>query len=234
LDYTELSPVDLTLACLEGSEREAWTEFIRRFNPLISAMVLRVARKWGASSPQVLDDLIQETYLKLCADRVSFLRRFDPTSPNAVYGFLKVFTANVVHDHFRALRTKKRGAEITTELTAELESVVESKSSVSNQRSMELTVLFGEIDTFLRNTETGPTGERDRRIFWLYYRVGLTSAAIADTAGICLNTKGVESTILRLTRRVRMRMTAAATAKMGLVNIPGKGIRAADSYLEGV
>lgn len=231
MDYAELSSVDLTLACLQGGEPEAWAEFIRRFNPLISAIAIRVARKWGVSSPQVVDDLIQETYLKLCADRASLLKGFDPAYPQSIYGFIKVFAANVVHDHFRALRTKKRGAEVTTELTVEIESVVESRSPTSNASSIELAVLFGEIDTFLQNTEAGPKGERDRRIFWLYYRTGLTSAAISATAGIELNTKGVESTLLRLTRRVRLHMTGAAAARnITLGDIPGKGIQAADSF----
>jgi RNA polymerase sigma-70 factor (ECF subfamily) len=231
LDYAELSPVDLTIACFQGGEQGAWAEFIRRFNPLIAAIVVRVAHKWGESSPQIVDDLTQETYLKLYADRSSFLERFDPAHQNSIFGYIKVFTANIVHDHFKSLRTQKRGAGITTDLTTELEGVVESKSPSSTVRSIELAILFREIDSFLRKTETGPNGERNRRIFWLYYRVGLTSAAISAMAGIELNTKGVESTILRLARRVRIQMTSIAVAgKTERDDISGKGIRAADSF----
>jgi RNA polymerase sigma-70 factor, ECF subfamily len=43
-------------------------------------------------------------------------------------------------------------------------------------------------------------------IFWLYYRDGLTARAIAQLPGIRLSVKGVESTIHRLTRRVRLRL----------------------------
>ena len=45
--------------------------------------------------------------------------------------------------------------------------------------------------------------ERDRRIFWLYYRAGLKPAVIARMPGIGLSVKGVESAVFRLTKLVR-------------------------------
>lgn len=202
--------MDVVVACLHGGDHAAWAEFIRRFNPLITAIAARAARKWGVASRPVLDDLVQDVYLKLCAERATLLKKFDPACSGSIYGFLKVFTSNTVHDHFRSLGTKKRGGQITTALTVEIESVVESNSDLSSPQAIEISILFREIDAFLRRNETGPTGDRDRRIFWLYYRVGLTCAAISQTTGVGLNTKGVESTILRLTRRVRTHMTENA------------------------
>lgn len=43
-------------------------------------------------------------------------------------------------------------------------------------------------------------------IFWLYYRDGLTTRAISSLPFVGLSTKGVESTIHRLTRMVRNEM----------------------------
>jgi RNA polymerase sigma-70 factor, ECF subfamily len=60
-----------------------------------------------------------------------------------------------------------------------------------------------EIDATLSQIAAGPQLQRSRRIFWLYYRVGLTANAIAALPYIGLSTKGVESTILRLTRLLR-------------------------------
>jgi len=40
-------------------------EFVRRFHPLISTVVLRTTRNCGQLTPTLLDDLVQETYLKL-------------------------------------------------------------------------------------------------------------------------------------------------------------------------
>src|SRR4029077_11356378 len=101
LDLRSLSPVELVATCLATKDGLVWTEFVRRFRPLISTIVLRTARNWGEPNPSLLDDLIQETYLKLCADDCRLLRNFRSQYPSAIFGFLKVVTANVVHDHFK-------------------------------------------------------------------------------------------------------------------------------------
>jgi len=44
---------------------------------------------------------------------------------------------------------------------------------------------------------------RDRNLFWLYYRQGLTADAISRIPAIGLSAKGVESALLRLTRLLR-------------------------------
>jgi len=47
------------------------------------------------------------------------------------------------------------------------------------------------------------TLQRDRTIFWLYYRQGLTAKEIGALPSIGLSLKGVESTLHRLTQLVR-------------------------------
>jgi DNA-directed RNA polymerase specialized sigma24 family protein len=76
-------------------------EFIRRFQLVIAAAVLRTARQWGEPSRAQLDDLTQNTYLKLCENDSRLLRSFQPRHEDSIYGFLKVVAANVVHDHFK-------------------------------------------------------------------------------------------------------------------------------------
>ena len=60
---------------------------------------------------------------------------------------------------------------------------------------------------------SGNTADRDRTIFWLYYRQGLTTKAIATLPAIGLTIKGVESTLGRLTKMVRKRMVETRLAK---------------------
>ena len=69
-------------------------------------------------------------------------------------------------------------------------------------------ILLREINAALGRLAVGQNLERDRRVFWLYYRVGLTANAIASLPAIGLSTKGVESTILRLTRLLRQELAA--------------------------
>ena len=202
VDYSTLSAEELALICFRTGDELAWAEFIRRFQPLIAGVVLRVARQWGEASPQVVDDLVQETYLKLCAERLRMFRDFSPTHENSIYGFIKVFAANLSQDYFRASRSLKRGGGAFT-ASGDCERAAEQPVADSTERSAERMVLIREIDTCLREITSGLNTERDRRIFWLYYRAGMTASAIAGLTTIGLSVKGVESTLARLTRLVR-------------------------------
>jgi RNA polymerase sigma-70 factor (ECF subfamily) len=206
LDYAAISPEELVAACLQSGDQLAFAEFVRRFHPLIARVVLRVARQWGETSPPAIDDLIQETYLKLCSNRMRVLQNFQSAHKDAIYGFMKVFTANLVHDHFKLTRSKKRGGgSAATSIDAE-----EPRSLPTDKRfavdALERRLLIQEVGTCLQNAADGPNADRDRRIFWLYYRVGLSASEIAAIPRIELSTKGVESTLFRLTRQVRERL----------------------------
>jgi RNA polymerase sigma-70 factor, ECF subfamily len=186
-----------------------WAEFIRRFHPLISTVALRTARQWGEPVHSLLDDLVQETYLKLCSDDCRLLKNFRSHYPCAIFGFLKVVAANVVHDHFKASRAAKRGAPDFLENLDDHEGNEKHLTNASRPTSstVEQTILFEEIDRCLIQSVAAPELLRSRRIFWLYYRCGLSARAIAALPNIGLTTKGVESTILRLNRLVRTAFT---------------------------
>jgi RNA polymerase sigma-70 factor (ECF subfamily) len=154
----------------------------------------------------VIDDLIQETYLKLCSDRDRILREFQPAHKDAIYGYIKVFTANLVHDHFKSQRSQKRGHSLTTSFDAQPEQCRTGASS-SGTGAVERKLLMNEVDECLKKSVAGPNADRDRRIFWLYYRVGLTANAIAALPDMGLGIKGIETTIFRLSRQVRLELT---------------------------
>jgi len=203
----------------------AWEEFVRRFHPLISGVAYRVARSWGEIAPQVIDDLVQETYLKLCTDGMYILRNFESAHPDAIYGYIKVFTANLAHDHFRSQGSKKRGGSVPT-LPLEDESGTVGAGSI--ERNVYRNLLLQQVDACLQRINSGINAKRDRRIFWLYYRVGLPAIEIAALPAIGLSTKGVESTLLRMTREVR---AALATRKRQTVAQEelGEGISPAET-----
>jgi RNA polymerase sigma-70 factor (ECF subfamily) len=207
-----LPPNDLLSLCGNAGGAPAWEEFIRRFQPLISTVALRTARQWGDPSANLVDDLVQETYLKVCADNCRLLRNFTPQHPGAVFGFLKVVTANVVRDHFKGFRAAKRGAgEAAKDIEIDgISAASTSQPSLVNQASMERTILLQEIDQHLTRLVPVEDLPRSRLIFWLYYRSGLSASAIASLPNIGLTTKGVESALLRLTRLVRTAFTRTA------------------------
>lgn len=228
MDFSSISAEGLFFACLKEGHEGAWTEFIRRFNPLIGRVVLRIARQRGESSPEVIDDLIQETYLKLCTDRDRILREFQPAHKDAIYGYIKVFTANLVYDHFKLQRSQKRGHSLTSSFDAQPEQCMTSAGS-SGTGAVERNLLMNEVDECLKKTVVGLNADRDRRIFWLYYRVGLTANAIAALPDMELGIKGIETTLYRLSRQIRLELTKPKRAP---TEKEAEGIRPSQSLYE--
>lgn len=223
MDYSTISAEELALSCFRTGDELAWAEFVRRFHPLIARVALRVARQWGEGSTQVVDDLVQNTYLKLCAERTHLLQNFASLHKDAIYGYIKVFTANLAHDHFKASRSEKRGGSaVPTSIDGD-DPCSRVRGAKSAEALIERGVLIQQVDACVRVISAGPNAERDREIFWLYYRVGLAANAIAALPTIGLRTKGVESTILRLTRQVRERLVAQKQQSPRQDNL-GKGI----------
>ena len=192
-----LSSDGLIKACVGSDSAAAWVEFIRRFQPLIAKVVGRTARRhWLHAPPHALDDLIQETYLKLCENQCRLLREFHSHHQDSFYGFLKVVAASVVLDHFKSERAQKRDASQTDSLS---ERDLLPRPSATGPLSTENLVALNEIDGILRKLYKGETLVRNRAIFWLHYREGMTAQAIASIPWIKLNTKGVETALRRMT-----------------------------------
>ena len=207
-----MSLEELIKACAENNDPAAWEEFIRRFRPLIAAIVKRMTERWSSNSPALVDDLIQDTFLKICSDRKRLLAEFTPHHPEAFYGYLKVITANVVHDYFRAQRSQKRGLG-QPECSIDDEAVfARPMGTTVGADNVHLNILLREVDDILNSVLAGSEKTRDRTIFWLYYYHGFTASEIARLPSIGLMVKGVESVIHRLTRMVRERLADGDSA----------------------
>ncbi len=200
-----MSLEELIRACAENANARAWEEFVHRFHQLIAAVVVRTSSRWARSSPAEVEDLIQETYLKICGDRKRLLSEFTPHHPEAFYGYLRVVTANVVHDHFRALNSKKRGRG-ETGTSIDSANAPTPTATLAGEDHIQRDILLKEVDDVLYTRSSGNDQMRDRTIFWLYYRYGMTAPAIAELPSLQLTVKGVESVIHRLTRLVRERL----------------------------
>jgi RNA polymerase sigma-70 factor (ECF subfamily) len=217
--YSSLSAEDLVRLCAETGENEAWQEFVRRFHTVIASSICRIARRRGQVkiNNAVLDDLIQETYLKVCANDFRLLREFRAQHPAAIYAVLKVTAANVAHDYFRAKNTDRRGGGLEEQELSEVEHLVSDERRTGSARiertgsaQVEREILLREIDAILSGVRT-PSSARDREIFWLYYQQGFTAEAIAALAVFNLTTKGVESILHRLQKQVRASLVAGQT-----------------------
>ena len=68
-------------------------------------------------------------------------------------------------------------------------------------------MLYAEMDERMRSNPNVVT-ERDRAIFWLYYRQGLTAEEIAGLPAVTLSAKGVESVLRRVAQWLRIQLDA--------------------------
>lgn len=227
--YSDLSIETLLRQCSEQGELAAWEEFVRRYHRMIAAVILRTSTRWGDGSSQTVDDLIQETYLRFCADNYRILRNFMHRSPDGFAGFVKVLAANVTSDHFKSAFSEKRGGNRVDRFHDETSLMAADENSFSSQ-SIERAVLIDEVDRHLNSYLTGRDRDRNRKIFWLYYRAGLTAGAIAALPEMNLTTKGIESLILRLTRELRARMTAQPFCASERSAGAAEGILPAESF----
>jgi len=200
--YSSLSSEELVKACAGSSDQAAWAEFVRRFRPLIAKVVLRTTCHWSVPHPHVLDDLVQDTFLKLCADQCAVLQRFIPRGPGSIFGFLKVVAASVVHDHFKFERARKRD-------TAQTETISDKSwsdppgSTSRTPDELEDKIALRQIDETLCRLFPGENLVRNRTIFWLHHSGGMTANAIASIPSIGLNTKGVETALRRMTLMIQ-------------------------------
>ena len=173
---------------------------------MLRGTIRRTCQRYGLNPAEVADDLLQEAYLKICANRGELLQRFVAQEADALYPYLKVVAVNLVNDYCRSKEAAQRRASQTVALqTGDVQA-----TSLHTPEEIERVLLCGEIDRILEKQLRGPSAERDRAVFWLYYRQGLTARAIASIPGVELGTKGVETLIHRLSQAIRTEIVAGA------------------------
>src|ERR1700739_3181263 len=202
MTYSALSCDELIRTCAESKDEDAWEEFVCRSTTLISRVVWRIARGYGENSSAIVEDLVQDTYIKICEDDHRLLKTFKSYHEGAFFGLLQVIAANVARDHFRSRTASKRGSGKNDLELSEIEGFVPA-SQTSGPAQIERDILLREIDAIL--SALCPS-ERDYHIFWLHYRQGLRAAAIAQVDEFGLTAKGVESILQRLRSQLRTKL----------------------------
>lgn len=224
-----MSEAELITACAEGNDGEAWGEFVSRFQRPISLSIIRTAYQWGGIPQQVIDDLVQDTYLKLYINKCRQLREFAAQHPSTILGYIKTIAVNVAHDHFKSLHSQKRGSGEVSQILEESDAKG-PPSTAGGQEAMEREVLFKQIDDCIEACLEGRDRDRDRTIFWLYYQQGMTAKDIAALPTIDLSPKGVESVIVRLVRLLREQMVDTNSGIDSKSTPREKGFFPAESY----
>jgi RNA polymerase sigma-70 factor (ECF subfamily) len=207
MDPRKLSTQELIKLFLATRDEALWAEFMRRFQPVIAGVIVkRHFRRAGRPEPDRVDDLVQETYRKICTDDFGVLRNFEFRNENSLAFpcFLKVMASNVVEDYFRQKNNEKNGGGLVEEDIEVVQMTVAEPSDSS--QSIFNRIQIQEIDNCLQQLAAEPNFARDHKIFWLYYRDGLTAQAISQVPDMGLTVKGVESTLLRLIKWLRSKL----------------------------
>src|SRR5262249_32930175 len=130
------------------------------------------------------------------------LRDFAIQRPEAILGYLKKIAVNATHDYFRHGHSQSSGGDLLHVSTSDVDPEA-SKEVHGSQEKIAFGIFLNEIDEHLKCCLTGPDPERDRTIFWLYFRQGMSTKEIASLPTIGLGAKGVGSVIERLKRDIR-------------------------------
>jgi RNA polymerase sigma-70 factor, ECF subfamily len=200
--YSSLSLRDVVCLCAGARDDEAWEEFVSRVGKSISLTIMRTASLWGQPSRSLLEDLVQVTYLKLWEGGCRLLRDFAVERPEAILGYLKKTAANATHDYFKHGRSHSSGGDQPHVSTSDVDPEA-GKEVHGSQERIDFGVFLSEIDKHLNGCLTGSDQERDRMIFWLYFRQGMSTKEIASLPTIGLGAKGVGSVIERLKQAIR-------------------------------
>jgi RNA polymerase sigma-70 factor (ECF subfamily) len=200
--YSSLSLKEVVCLCAGPCDDEAWEEFVSRVGKHISLVIMRTASLWGEPSRSVVEDLIQVTYLKLWEGGCHLLRDFAIQHPEAILGYLKKTAVNATHDYFKHGHRQSSGGDQPHVSTSDVDPEA-GREVDGSQEKIAFGVFLNEIDEHLRRCLIGPDQERDRTIFWLYFRQGMSTKEIASLPTIGLGTKGVGSVIERLKHGIR-------------------------------
>jgi RNA polymerase sigma factor (sigma-70 family) len=174
--------------CLAAGSPANWEAFIDLAQPVIATAVFRTLRRWNRTDRALADDLIQDTFAKLCAADFRVLRNFRGQDSTALHAYLRVIAASVVTDRLRAEQARPVSLDDPDEAPV--------LADETTARDIERNLLLDRIEKCLEGQK-----QRDRWIFWLYHRHGFTPKVIAALAG-GLGTSGVETLLYRLTRAV--------------------------------
>ena len=194
MEQEEIPIRDLLHLCLGSEDEELWRKFVRRTQPLIASVIINTIRRWQEPGPSLVDDLIQDTFLKLFANDRKALRSIKNEYENTIFGYLKVVASNVVRDYFRQTENKVEEIELTDPVLP---------PTPDGWDRIEFARLKDKIQTRLQSLSSSETYQRDEAIFWLYYEQGYTAKEISLLPAIGLTVKGVESTLQRLMRFLR-------------------------------
>ena len=193
MDMKNLPIRELLQVCLDSGGEDAWSEFLSKIQGPIAAVISRTLGKMSQRS--TVDDLIQNTWVKLFDNDKAALRRIRNEHENSIYAYVRSAAFHMAHDHIRGLVPD-----------VSLEELVSFEPTNSKWTNVFKDLRRDEVDRCLKTLSSDPNFERDYTIFWLYYEQGYSARETSELPRFSLSESGVEGVLLRLTRYVKGRL----------------------------
>ncbi|MBZ5523447.1 MAG: sigma-70 family RNA polymerase sigma factor [Acidobacteriia bacterium] len=194
MDLSKLPVAELIQRCIDA-DATAWEEFMRRYNHLITSVVFKTIRRYVPPTSTLVEDLVQETYLRLCARDYTALRSYNSEHENAIYGYLRKVTSSVVIDYFR-----KPGNRPVPVVPIDAELFPDQPSTAKRDNRIDLGRMRQLLEELLASD---PDRQRDLAIFD-YDMSGCTAREIAQMLN--MTTKQVENRLARMRKKLRDRL----------------------------
>jgi RNA polymerase sigma factor (sigma-70 family) len=216
-DPARLSHVDLMRTCAAG-DKAAWEEFVTRYNRFVCLAVLRAYNQRGGRRGYAVDidlvnDLVQDVYLKLFESMRGTLQGFRGANDAAVFVYVGRVAISVVVDHLRRSGARKRGSEVCSlDATVSDEEGREvalvdrlAAAGPTPEQEATATLLREQASAILGRSLRGRNAERDMRIAEAFIFDGCSIADIAERFD-GVRESGVKSSVRRTSLRLRGEM----------------------------
>ena len=215
VDFNQMSHVELVRSCATN-DAVAWEEFVSRYNRFICLAVLRAycqrgGRRAYSVDVDLINDLVQDVYLKLFESTRGALQTFRGANDAAVFVYIGRVAISVVIDHLRRSGARKRGSDVASldapiadeegRETTLAERLVGSGPTPEQEATAAL--LRDQVSGILGRSLRGRNAERDLRIAEAFIFDECSLAEISERLGGKIRESGIKSSIRRTTMRLR-------------------------------
>lgn len=208
MNVKKLTNNELVNLCAQNPRnRSAWLEFYSRFDERIWLVICRECKEKGLyeNTPQfhqIVQDLVQDVYVKLVEKNCKALKAFVGVSENSIFTYIGIIAKNVVRNYLI-----KRGAQKRPSIKKTIDEALLSQdleyAFATVEEEFTLEIRKEEIEHILENSIKGRDKERNKLIFNLYFYEGFSPEEIAAQFDFALSAKRIGNIISDIKQELR-------------------------------
>lgn len=213
MNVKELTNNQLVNLCAqEPRNRSAWFEFYARFDERIWLVIYRECNQKGLSENtvqfnQILQDLVQDVYVKLVEKNCKALKAFIGVSENSFFTYIGIIARNVVRNYLKKMGAQKRPS-IEKSIDEILPIDIFKSTYVDPEDEFTLVIRKEEIEDVIDEFLKGRDKARNKLIFKLYFYEGFSPEEIASQFNFSLSAKRIGNIISEIKQVLRNELLA--------------------------